>query len=766
VHEAFDGWPADFIVLAIAQGVGNTYTALDGTVGTPYILARGDGLVPVNPSDYVKWEQLPDETRDGIDVRMDRNDQRQRILADDFLCMQTGLITDVHFWASWKDDYKTDPGLTKIHLSIHADIPAVVSPDGTVLEHSRPGQLLWEHDFGPGEYTESLYKDLCHDDDPGTCIWEWWWDPYVNPPIAGDTLTATGDQKIWKYNIDIDPNIAFLQEGDPNDPIVYWLDIYVLSENPENQIGWKTARTHWNDDGVFDLPGAGWQELIYPPTHPMEETSIDLAFEITTKPAVEPEIEACCFDDGGCLDLTVADCLAQGGTPQGTGTDCSTVDCPTPPLLEACCLPDGTCVDTTVGKCLHDNGIPQGVGTSCSDAGLECPQPCKPTPVVCPSGKDSLQLSIGIGAHDNFAPGPDPGAAPDPQLLNYIVNCSVPGVPLQLDEIPAVGGVPANSWFGHTFTGLPFGIVAATLEIRVKAGPVWGTHNDHIAIVDSISGCTPTWFWQNRFKNLPEAGGTWSADQSATFCLDLDALPIGASASTTSVISQLASGRLSIRVDDDSGVDYVVLNLVVCPCEYQFEFAIPVEVSDGFSLPDTAPASPSSELTTAFSGPFRKFDQIIPNRQFGHTFTGLPPNILDAELEIGLRAGFGYSVNDALYLEFLNPSFRWAKRISDLPPNPPGSGTPIGSWFAGTSQVFVLDLDDLPPSTASVTSVIGDMADGDLDVYIQDDTAVNYMILRYKVCCKETIPGDTNHDWIVNFKDIAIAGNHWLMTGP
>lgn len=46
VHEAFDSWPSDFQVLAIAEGVGN-YRAADGSTGTPYILARGEGLVPI-----------------------------------------------------------------------------------------------------------------------------------------------------------------------------------------------------------------------------------------------------------------------------------------------------------------------------------------------------------------------------------------------------------------------------------------------------------------------------------------------------------------------------------------------------------------------------------------------------------------------------------------------------------------------------------------------------------------------------------------------
>jgi Ca2+-binding RTX toxin-like protein len=45
VHEAFDAWPVSFEVLAIAEGIGAVYTAPDGTVGTPYILARGVDVI-------------------------------------------------------------------------------------------------------------------------------------------------------------------------------------------------------------------------------------------------------------------------------------------------------------------------------------------------------------------------------------------------------------------------------------------------------------------------------------------------------------------------------------------------------------------------------------------------------------------------------------------------------------------------------------------------------------------------------------------------
>ncbi|HVJ18162.1 MAG TPA: DUF4215 domain-containing protein [Polyangiaceae bacterium] len=45
VHNGFDTWPASFSVLAIAKDYGSLYESGDDTVGMPYILARGDGLI-------------------------------------------------------------------------------------------------------------------------------------------------------------------------------------------------------------------------------------------------------------------------------------------------------------------------------------------------------------------------------------------------------------------------------------------------------------------------------------------------------------------------------------------------------------------------------------------------------------------------------------------------------------------------------------------------------------------------------------------------
>ncbi len=217
-----------------------------------------------------KWEQPPDATYYGMDVRCDRRDGIQRVLADDFQCTTTGKITKVTLWGSWKNDTKGQ--IAKIHLSIHDDKP--MPPTGG---YSEPNTLLWSKDFTAAEFNEILFKDL-------TPEYEWWWQ-------IGTTPIQAGDHKIWQYDIAIDPNIAFVQEGDPCNPIVYWLDVYaILDTNIPGQFGWKTSVEHWNDDAVWSIDdGIVWNEMRYPPPHPYQGDSVDLAFAIITSEEQEEE---------------------------------------------------------------------------------------------------------------------------------------------------------------------------------------------------------------------------------------------------------------------------------------------------------------------------------------------------------------------------------------------------------------------------------------------------------------------------------------------
>ena len=214
------------------------------------------------PQTY-KWEQLPDLNETGIDV----NATIDWILADDYLCTQSGPIVEVHVFGSWLYDYLPfgdDPENVKFTLSFHADIPAGTGG----VNYSRPGNVLWWRTFQPGEFTAEEYA---------TNIMEGW----MNPP---DMYFFPADSTCWLYKFPIDAAEAFHQEGTPSDSLVYWLDVQADPYDLEAQFGWKTSLDHWNDDAVWGQGGepylGPWFELIYPPNHELYGQSIDLAFRL------------------------------------------------------------------------------------------------------------------------------------------------------------------------------------------------------------------------------------------------------------------------------------------------------------------------------------------------------------------------------------------------------------------------------------------------------------------------------------------------------
>jgi len=217
-----------------------------------------------DPSMPAKWVQYPDLGQTGIDV----NCSQQFILADDFLCTETGRITDIHIWGSWRNDYLPygTPNAVIFTLSIHADIPA---GHGTP---SMPGEVLWFKRFQEGDFASRIWQGQMP---------EGWMDP-------PDMYVFPGDYTCWQYNFLIPPASAFRQTGTSTEPIVYWLDVKAEPADPQAFFGWKTSLDHWNDDAVWGMgfePYFGpWAELRYPPGHPMFGQSIDLAFVITTHP--------------------------------------------------------------------------------------------------------------------------------------------------------------------------------------------------------------------------------------------------------------------------------------------------------------------------------------------------------------------------------------------------------------------------------------------------------------------------------------------------
>ena len=237
-----------------------------------------DYIVKVGENCGIKWVQKPDITPNGVDIRVDNSDGLLRTIADDFLCTSHDLITDVHLWGSWLGDQKGV--IKKIHLSIHSDDPAGPGGPDPQNGYSKPDKLLWQKDFFADDFKEELVVHVPEG--------EFWWD-------APEVLIPAGDKQIWRVDIKIDPKDAFLQEGSPDKPVVYWLDVRVeLAQEPgaaPHAFGWKTRQwpEHFNDDAVMalgNMPPLFWHELRYPPRHPyyqMELNSIDMAFAITSR---------------------------------------------------------------------------------------------------------------------------------------------------------------------------------------------------------------------------------------------------------------------------------------------------------------------------------------------------------------------------------------------------------------------------------------------------------------------------------------------------
>ena len=220
-------------------------------------------LADWDPTQPVKMTvpQLPDPL--GWDVRM----TFPKVLADDWVCSETGPVTDVHFWVSIKaDQIPTIPieqwpaMVGPIHLSFHKDFRP---PTG---DFSRPGDLIFEWDVPVDAYKVRFWDQ----GDQG------WFDPNTGEFIPHD------HHMIFQVNIPKIPPMFIQRKGE-----IYWLDIALLNPQLPPTIGWKTSKMTWgplDDDAVWSDSPPGtvpvWREL----RDPLTRESLNMAFVITPEP--------------------------------------------------------------------------------------------------------------------------------------------------------------------------------------------------------------------------------------------------------------------------------------------------------------------------------------------------------------------------------------------------------------------------------------------------------------------------------------------------
>lgn len=271
------------------------------------------------PGDPYKmhYPQLPDSL--GWDVWC----TNPIMLADDFLCSESGWIQDVHFWGSWMHDIVGDMGM--FWIRIFSDIPA----DPPQVPYSRPGDIL--------HWVEVMASDVVIvEEEPSP---QGWYDPSQGFFLFDDHI------RYFQYNIYLDSADWFWQEAGT----VYWLNIVAFVAGPPEAVwGWKSSVDHWNDDAVwaFEDPPYMWIDLWEPPDFFI---SMDMSFVITGErpgccmPPIRGNVD---YDPGDVIDISdlvyLTDYMFTGG--------------PAPVCVEEANM-DASCCASPPGESLSDIDI-------------------------------------------------------------------------------------------------------------------------------------------------------------------------------------------------------------------------------------------------------------------------------------------------------------------------------------------------------------------------------------------------------------------------
>jgi hypothetical protein len=197
------------------------------------------------PDHKMHFPQLPDL------IGWDVNATFPYILADDWQCSDTGELTDIHFWGSWKDldgNPATDDFFTPMpffNLTIYSNLP--IGHPSNPYPYSIPGDPLW---FWEGEIPGIPSE-------PPTL--ESWFDPYNETLICNDHIPY------WRYDFFFDqafpPPEPFIQIGGE----IYWLSVTAVNIQTPYQWGWKNSRDHFEDDAILFIPTGELMELYEPP---------------------------------------------------------------------------------------------------------------------------------------------------------------------------------------------------------------------------------------------------------------------------------------------------------------------------------------------------------------------------------------------------------------------------------------------------------------------------------------------------------------------
>ena len=191
------------------------------------------------------------------------------VVADDFVCNQSGQITDLHLWGSWLNNQVLTNKIT-FTLGLYDNVATNANNP-----YSHPGNLLWSQTFVPGRYGETFYGT-------GT-------ETFIDP---GPPSSLGPENYVYYYCFN--PTNLYQQQGH-----TYWLAaVAQLPAGTGGAFGWKTTYVVTNDISVHTpwpgtLPPSG---SAWAPTFSPQGVPLDLSFRITTPTNRCPVPVACQAD--------------------------------------------------------------------------------------------------------------------------------------------------------------------------------------------------------------------------------------------------------------------------------------------------------------------------------------------------------------------------------------------------------------------------------------------------------------------------------------
>lgn len=250
----------------------------------------------------------------------------------------------------------------------------------------------------------------------------------------------------------------------------------------------------------------------------------------------------------------------------------------------------------------------------------------------------------------------------------------------------------------RTTVPVPTDILTGTVQIRLRGV-------DALVTTDSIS--------------VGYNGLTWDVSQVSTWGNSATILTYTIPGDVARATVDNAGG-VDVVIQDDTMVDWIWVNGTRCRCrEYP-----PAEVLQGdvdrFGEVESADDIPTPQGAFAawLQAPLRNYDEETRDKRFGTTLD-LPCSCAkNATLEIHARPTDALAVNDGLALQFTGttPAFLYSTTFTTL------AGQPWSSATMGPS-LFTVDLGSIPGMLASIC------ARGSLDIYVQDDTDIDYVRL-------------------------------------